>query len=112
MYIRYNKYGNRKTYIDGIKFDSQKEASRWIELKLLETAGKIHGLQRQVKYELIPAHRKKDGKLERAAYYFADFQYEKDGNLIVEDSKGMRTKEYILKRKLMLDRYGIEIKEV
>lgn len=112
MYVRFNKYGNKKTYVDGIKFDSRKESQRWMELKMLEKAGKIHGLMRQVKYELIPAHRKTDGKLERAACYYADFQYEKDGNLIVEDAKGLRTKEYILKRKLMLDRYGIEIREV
>lgn len=111
MYVRYNKYGNKKTYIDGLKFDSRKEAARWMDLKMLENAGKIHGLQRQVKYELIPAHRKHDGKLERAVNYVADFVYEQYGMTVVEDSKGLRTKEYVIKRKLMLDRYGIEIKE-
>lgn len=111
MYVRYNKYGNKKTYVGGIKFDSKREVARWIELRQLERFGKIHGLQRQVKYELIPANRRKDGKLERAVNYYADFQYEQFGYVVVEDVKGLRTPEYVIKRKLMLDRYGIEIRE-
>ena len=88
-----NKYGNIKTITsDGIKHDSKKEANRWCVLKLLERAGKIQDLQRQVKYELIP---KQDG--ERPVYYIADFVYMENGNKVVEDAKGMRTKEYKLK---------------
>ena len=102
-----SKYGNIKTVTsDGIKHDSIKEANRWCELKLLERAGRIQDLQRQVKYELIP---KQEG--ERAVYYIADFVYTENGQKVVEDAKGMRTKEYKLKRKMMLYFHGIKIKE-
>jgi hypothetical protein len=102
-----SKYGNVKTITsDGIKHDSIKEANRWCELKLLERAGMIQDLQRQVKYELIP---KQDG--ERPVYYIADFVYTENGKRIVEDTKGMRTKEYKLKKKMMLYFHGIKIKE-
>lgn len=101
------KYNNKKTEIDGIKFDSKKEANRYCELKLLEKAGVIKDLELQVKFELIP----KNGK-ERAVNYIADFVYTEAGKRVVEDCKGMRTKEYIIKRKLMLDRHNIEILEV
>lgn len=103
-----SKYGNIKTTTsDGITHDSIKEANRWCELKLLERAGKISGLQRQVKFELIP---KQDG--ERAVVYVADFMYVEDNKFVVEDVKGKRTKEYIIKRKLMLWVHGIRIKEI
>lgn len=103
-----NKYYNIKTTTsDGITHDSRKEANRWCELKLLERAGKIQHLQRQVKYALIP---KQEG--ERAVDYVADFVYHEDGKLVVEDTKGVRTKEYIIKRKLMLWIHGIKIKEI
>ena len=102
-----SKYGNVKTVTtDGIKHDSIKEANRWCELKLLERAGVIQDLQRQVKYELIP---KQEG--ERAVYYIADFVYTENGKKVVEDVKGMRTKEYKLKKKMMLYFHGIRIKE-
>ena len=102
-----SKYGNIKTTTsDGITHDSIKEANRWCELKLLERTGKIQHLQRQVKYALIP---KQDG--ERAVEYIADFVYHKDGKLVVEDVKGKKTKDYIIKRKLMLWVHGIKIKE-
>ena len=102
-----SKYGNIKTVTsDGIKHDSIKEANRWCELKLLERAGRIQDLQRQVKYELIP---KQEG--ERAVYYIADFVYTENGQKVVEDVKGMRTKDYKLKKKLMLYFHGIKIKE-
>ena len=102
-----SKYGNIKTITsDGIKHDSIKEANRWCELKLLDRAGKIRLLQRQVKYTLIP---KQEG--EREVCYIADFVYQEDGKLVVEDVKGKRTKEYIIKRKLMLWVQGIRIKE-
>ena len=118
-----NKYGNRKIFEDGDEFDSRKEYRRWKELLLLLKAGEITHLQRQVKYTLIPTQREPDiigprggvrpGKLiEKKAYYVADFVYiDKDGKTVVEDCKGMRTKEYILKRKLMLYVHGIRIKE-
>ena len=102
-----NKYGNIKTVTsDGIKHDSIKEANRWCELKLLERAGKIRLLQRQVKYLLIP---KQEG--EREVCYIADFVYQEDGKLVVEDVKGHRTEVYKLKKKLMLWVHGIRIKE-
>lgn len=108
-----SKYGNRTVVYQGIKFDSQRELERWLELKLLERAGEITDLQRQVKFELIPSQMY-DGKVvERAVNYIADFVYqEKNGNKVVEDTKGMRTKEYILKRKMMLYFCGIRIREV
>lgn len=106
------KYHAKKTELDEITFDSRKEAQRYAELRLLERSGAIHNLQRQVKYELIPAQ-KKDGKtIERACYYIADFVYEENGKTVVEDVKGYRTKEYVLKRKLMLQVHGIEVREV
>lgn len=123
-----NKYGSEKVEVDGIVFDSKKEAKRYQELLLLEKAGEIMALQRQVKYVLIPAQyetierysktgkRLKDGKrcIEKECAYYADFTYF-DVNLdtfVVEDTKGMKTKDYIMKRKLMLHVHGIRIKEV
>ena len=126
--MRRSKYGNRKTVVDGILFDSQKEAQRYRELLLLERAGKITALQRQVKYVLIPTQREftneiykkgahqgnfKPGKvLEKECSYIADFAYIQDGAYVVEDTKGVRTEAYKIKRKLMLERYGIQIREV
>lgn len=109
-----SKYGNRKVERDGVKFDSRKEARRWSELSLLENAGAIQNLQRQVRFELLPSQRI-DGKVvERAVHYVADFVYEQDGERIVEDTKSpaTRTPVYIVKRKLMLWMHGIRIKEV
>lgn len=125
-----SKYGNVKTTTsDGITHDSIKEANRWCELKLLERAGKISNLQRQVEYELIPPQyeiteryskssgkRLKDSKklIEKKCSYIADFVYY-DNNLkkiIVEDTKGVKTKEYILKRKLLLYMFNIKIHEI
>ena len=104
-----NKYRNRKTEIDGIVFDSKREAQRYAELQLLQRAGKIRDLSMQVEFELIP---KQDG--ERACEYKADFVYHMadTGKMVVEDVKGKRTREYIIKRKLMLWRHGIKIVEV
>ena len=109
------KYKNRKVFIDGIKFDSAKEARRYRELKLLEDAGEITDLRRQVRYELIPAQRI-DGKLvERKVDYVADFVYQKDGKTVVEDVKGYRDggayRVFVIKRKLMLSVWGIRIDE-
>ena len=109
------KYHNQKVTVDGIEFDSRKEANRYAELKLLERAGEITDLRRQVPYVLIPEQRR-DGKLaEREVKYIADFTYHtKDGTYVVEDVKSpaTKTKEYILKRKMMLWEYGIKIVEV
>jgi len=127
MWNRYkaNKYGNRKIEVDGISFDSKKEARHYTELLLLQKAGKIKDLQRQVKFQLIPAQREpetigpkggvKPGKLiEREVAYIADFVYvdTRTGETVVEDTKGFRTKEYTLKRKMMLYFHGIRIREV
>lgn len=107
-----NKYRNKKVILDGIEFDSRKEAQRWFELRMLERAKQITNLQRQVKFVLIPSQ-KIDGKtVERECAYIADFVYYEDGKLVVEDTKGFRTDAYIIKRKLMLERYGIRIQEI
>lgn len=106
----HNKYHNKKVMVDDIKFDSKKEARRYNELKLLEKAGIIKNLQRQVKYELQPSF-KYNGKTIRAINYIADFVYEKNGELIVEDVKGIKTDVYKLKKKLFLYIFNIEIQE-
>ena len=118
-----NKYRN----IPSGQYASRKEARRARELWLLQKAGKIFDLMEQVPFELIPAQyeshprysksgkRLKDGRrlLERPVVYIADFAYQdKEGNTIVEDTKGVRTKEYIIKRKLMLYKHGIRIREI
>jgi hypothetical protein len=118
-----NKYGSKKVEVDGIVFDSKKEAKRYQELLLLEKAGAIQDLQRQVKFVLIPAQREPDtigkrggihrGKtIEKECSYYADFVYQEAGETVVEDTKGMRTTDYIIKRKLMLYTHGIRIKEI
>jgi hypothetical protein len=108
MWGKQNKYHNKKVVIDGITFDSVKEGSRWQELKLLEKAGEIVGLTRQVKIELVPK-----SNLFRASYYVADFVYfdKRLGKTIYEDVKGMKTDVYKLKKKILYWRHGIEIKE-
>lgn len=110
-----SKYNSKKTVVDGQKFDSKKEARRYQELLLLEKAGEIKNLSRQVKFVLIPSQRDESGKvIERECSYKADFTYEEEGEIktVVEDVKGYRTKEYIIKRKLMLYQFGIRIREV
>lgn len=109
-----NKYGAKKTIIDGIKFDSKHESLRYVKLKYLERIGQIRDLQLQVPFELLPAQRNENGKVtERAVNYVADFVYfDHDGNLVVEDAKGVKTDTYKLKRKMMRYFKGIEIKEV
>lgn len=122
------KYKNKKTEYDGIFFDSKKESRRYAELKTLQKAGKISDLQLQTPFTLIPAQfetfprfgkngkQLKDGKhcIEKSVVYKADFTYtdNETGDLIVEDTKGLKTKDYIIKRKLMLYMYGIRIKEI
>lgn len=108
-----SKYHSRKVTIDGVTYDSLKEYHRFCDLKLMQRAGIITGLQRQVKYELIPTQRINGKAVEQPTSYYADFVYkDHDGNLVVEDVKGFRTDVYILKRKLMLYFYGIQIHEV
>ena len=110
-----HKYGAKKTEVDGILFDSRKEAQRWCELKLMERAGMITDLFRQFPIKLIPAQRDENGKvIERAVGYVADFVYTDTatGKTIYEDVKGVRTKEYLLKRKMCLYFHGIRIREV
>lgn len=107
-----NKYKNRKITRDGLTFDSAKEWKRWRELILLQKAGKISDLQRQVKFELIPSQRIAGKVVERPCTYIADFVYSENGKRVVEDTKGFKTTEYIIKRKLMLYVHGIQIKEV
>lgn len=101
-----SKYHSKKITIDGIVFDSRKEANRYCELKLLERAGKIKDLSLQHKFELQPSF-KKNGKTIRAITYVADFVYfdlERMAN-VVEDVKGFKTKEYQLKKKLFEYKY-------
>lgn len=121
-----NKYHSRKISRDGLTFDSLKEYRRYCELALLEKAGQITELKLQVPFELLPAQyetferygkkgqRLKDGSrcIEKAVVYKADFVYKENGKTIVEDTKGFKTKDYILKRKMMLYFHGIKIKEV
>lgn len=112
-----SKYGNRKTEVDGIIFDSKHEAERYAELKLLEKAGEIRDLKLQEKFCLVPTIEGEGRKIaQRAVYYLADFTYwERNGKYwkrVVEDAKGVRTDVYKLKKKLMRWRHGIEIREV
>ena len=115
-----SKYHSKKTEVDGILFDSKREAQRYQQLKLMVKAGVICDLKMQVKYELVPAQYI-DGKIvERAVTYTSDFEYyllKKQsygdvGQHIVEDVKGMRTEVYKIKKKLMLYKYGIRITEM
>ena len=124
-----NKYGNKKVIVDGVVFDSKREAQRYQQLKLMERAGVICDLKRQVKYELVPAQYINGKCVERAITYTSDFEYyvlnplkhktvmadpdaKTIGQHVVEDVKGMRTDVYKIKRKLMLYKYGILVTEV
>ena len=124
MFAPRNKYHARKVNICGIEFDSKKEGMRWLLLKDMEHRGEISDLRRQVPFELLPAiyedvtvHLKTKDKVERklvqrAVHYVADFVYTKDGTQIVEDTKGLRLPDYILKKKMMLALLGIRISEI
>lgn len=107
----YRKYHNTKVFVNGIKFDSKLEAGRYRELLLLEKAGQIRNLRRQVEFELQPSFRK-NGKTIRKISYIADFVYEESGQTIIEDSKGCRTEIFKLKKKLFEYKYpNLTIKE-
>lgn len=129
--MRINKYKAIKCTVNGIEFDSRKEARRYQELSLLERAGAILNLRRQEKFLLIPSQfetiptgeyykvgakkgqpKTKEVCVENSVVYIADFVYEENGKLVVEDTKGIKTKDYIIKRKLMLYTHGIKIREV
>lgn len=107
-----NKYRNTKTVLDNITFDSKKEANRYYELKLLEKANEISNLELQKEFILQESF-KLNNKTIRKISYITDFFYiDKQGNQVVEDTKGMLTDVYKIKKKLFMKRYGIEIKEI
>lgn len=129
--MKKNKYRSQKITRNGLTFDSLKEYRRFCDLLLLEKAGAITDLKRQVPFELIPAqyeeiptgeiYKRGDRKgqpkfkrvcIEQSVVYNADFTYTENGKTVVEDTKGIRTKDYIIKRKLMLYVLGIRIKEI
>ena len=99
-----NKFNSRRTEVDGIVFDSKKEAARYSELKILVKAGQIQNLELQVEYPMIVNKHK-------VCSYRADFRYVENGKSVVEDVKGVRTALYILKKKLLRACYGIDICE-
>ena len=107
-----SKYGNKRIEIDGIRFASQKEGYRYVELKYLQRLGVISDLRLQVKFELIPKMKSEKGKVIQPLTYIADFVYTENGKQIVEDVKGYKTQVYEIKKKLMRYVHGIEIKEV
>jgi Protein of unknown function (DUF1064) len=101
------KYHNKR----GERYDSVREARRALELSLLAKQGEISNLREHVRYLLVPRQVRADGSIERPVFYEADFVYTLNGATVVEDTKGKRTREYILKRKLMLLVHRIEIQE-
>ena len=111
-----SKYLAKKIEVDGHMFDSKKEAKRYMVLKDMQDKGEIDSLRIQVPFELIPSQRRANKVLERACTYIADFVYEKDGETVVEDVKGYRKgtaySVYVIKRKLLLYRYGLHITEI
>ena len=134
--MKKNKLNNKKVIIDGIEFDSKREGKRYSELKLLLKAGKISNLELQKRYELIPPYKEtveigvyktgpkkgqpktKEFCIERSLSYIADFVYEENGETVVEDAKGYRNPssatyaKFVIKRKLMLHKFGIRVREV
>jgi hypothetical protein len=105
------KYHNKKCEYKGLKFDSLKERNHYIVLEHLEKTNQIKDLKRQVKFELQPSF-KLNGKTIRAINYIADFTYLKDGVLVVVDTKGFRTKDYLLKKKMFQYKYSMDIVEL
>ena len=111
--MRQSKFHAQKVTVGGITFASKHEAARWQDLKILERAGLIEQLKRQVKFDLIPFQNAEKGMpSERGVQYVADFTYLQNGKLVVEDAKGYKTPEYIIKRKLMRWVHGISVREV
>lgn len=101
---RESKYWAKRTEVDAIDFDSLKEAEKYWELKILEKAWKISKLKLQPKF-LLQESFKYNWKTERAITYIADFSYEQDSQIVIEDVKGFKTDIYKLKRKLFLKKY-------
>lgn len=110
MSWRTSKFHAKKTTVDGITFDSRKEADRYLTLKAMEEEGLIGNLRRQVRYELVPAF-DVNGRHCRPVFYVADFVYVENGKTVVEDVKGVRTDVYRIKSKLFARRYGMSIRE-
>jgi hypothetical protein len=115
----FGKYHSRKVRLDGLDFDSQAEAERWAELRLLERAGEIESLQPHPRWVLQPAFTRPDGRRERAITYEADFSYLENGQLVVEDVKpawqGRKDgawRVFRLKAKLLLYVHGIDVQVV
>lgn len=117
-HVKPSKYRNVKTVVDGIVFDSKREANYWHELKLLEKARDITALQRQVSFPLLAPDltngtENPSGLYSQVALYVSDFTFmDAEGVRHVVDAKGKRTAMYILKAKWMRLQYGIEIEEV
>ena len=110
-----SKYGNRVTYVDGVRFDSKREAERYTVLLVRQNVGEISHLKLQPEFTILEAYMKPSGEKVRAQRYRADFSYVlPDGSLVVEDVKtdGTRTRVFENKRKLVEDKYGIEIRLV
>lgn len=111
-----SKYHSNKAEYNGIKFDSKKEMNRYKELNDMQERGEISNLRLQVPFELIPSQRIDGRCVERACKYIADFVYERGGETVVEDVKGYRQSTaysvYAIKRKLMLEKYGIRVVEI
>lgn len=108
----FNKYNAKKVKVDGMTFDSKREYARWRDLQLLERAGEITDLRRQVRFPLCETPYDESGKaLFRGVSYIADFVYKEHGKVIVEDCKGFRTDAYQIKKKWFYDRYKILIRE-
>lgn len=95
-----SKYHAEPVMVDGIRFDSKMEARRYVQLRDMQDAGIIQDLELQPEYEICPAYRK-NGKAIRKSVYRADFRYVQDGKIVVEDVKGMETREFRLKKKLV-----------
>ena len=112
--IKAIKYRNKKIEYDGYTFDSIKEKSWYIKFKLMQQAGDITNLELQKEYELMPKFECKGKKYKKMSYY-ADFVYKQDGKIHVVDVKSEATKKdkvYLIKKKLLVYEYGIEIEEV
>lgn len=105
--MKHNKYGTVKTKVNGIVFDSMMEAKRYKQLMMLEKAGEIQNLLLQPKFPLVDGF-KYNGKKIRGIDYVADFIYEEDDKVVVEDVKGLKTQAYIIKSKMFIKKYMIE----
>ena len=103
-----SKYRNKPVTIDGIRFDSKREANRYCELKLLHQAGEIHKLRTHPRYTLLEPFEVKGVKY-RGIVYEADFSYTENGVQVVEDVKGVKTQVFRIKEKLFMQRYGDEV---